>query len=135
MAEDASIESIHRNYEAIAAGANSSDSEEISASRRPTLTEESAASGSTYISDDALTRSTTATSKREPVFMPVRPGDTAELTRIATVIGRTKSAASAGHHEEGAELERKDTLYNVQLGDPVLDPTSTEFDVYKWAKM
>ncbi|PVH71391.1 hypothetical protein DL98DRAFT_540092 [Cadophora sp. DSE1049] len=33
------------------------------------------------------------------------------------------------------ELTRVATeLYNVEVGDPVLDPTSLEFDVYKWRK-
>ncbi|KAI9872986.1 MAG: hypothetical protein M1830_000973 [Pleopsidium flavum] len=33
------------------------------------------------------------------------------------------------------ELERKDTLATVEFGDPVLDPSKPEFDVYKWAHM
>ena len=32
-------------------------------------------------------------------------------------------------------IERKDTLEDVELGDPVLDPTSDQFDHYKWARM
>jgi hypothetical protein len=32
-------------------------------------------------------------------------------------------------------IERKDTLEGLDLGDPVLDPTSDQFDHYKWARM
>jgi hypothetical protein len=32
-------------------------------------------------------------------------------------------------------LERKDTLYGVDIGDPVLDPKSPEFNPYKWFRM
>ncbi|KAL1956581.1 hypothetical protein VTO42DRAFT_7052 [Malbranchea cinnamomea] len=33
------------------------------------------------------------------------------------------------------QLERKDTLAGVKLGDPVLDPTKPEFNFYKWVRM
>lgn len=34
-----------------------------------------------------------------------------------------------------ADVQRNDTLEDVKLGDPVLDPTSDGFDHYKWVCM
>lgn len=74
-------------------------------------------------------------------FEEVIPGDRAELRRIATGLRSrsTSFATSIGdlqHSTTAREvLTRKDTLHNVNIGDPVLDPTSPEFDGYKWARM
>lgn len=93
------------------------------------------------------------------IFMPVRPGDRAQLTHIATsmslrhqqqpsymtqgsyVTARTSIARSSSYASEHAsrdpshDLERRDTLAGIEPGDPVLDPTSDQFDAYKWARM
>jgi ATP-binding cassette subfamily G (WHITE) protein 2 (PDR) len=67
-------------------------------------------------------------------FEPIRSGDREELHRIASsfagsvALQRTMTVQSSG-------LERKDTLAGIQLGDAVLDPSSPEFDVYKWSRM
>ncbi|KAF2731319.1 ATP-binding cassette transporter [Polyplosphaeria fusca] len=44
-------------------------------------------------------------------------------------ISRTNSVAGSSN------LARLDTLAGVSLGDPVLDPTRPEFDMYKWTRM
>jgi hypothetical protein len=87
---------------------------------------------------DALERTETSRTSKSAQerrqFEPIRSGDREELHRIASEFGgsvglqRTKTMQSSG-------LERKDTLYGVQLGDAVLDPSSPEFDVYKWSRM
>ena len=81
-----------------------------------------------------LLRTSTGRSVREREFQPIAVGDRDELHRIASnfagaggSLTRTSTKASA--------LERKDTLYNVNIGDPVLDPSSPEFDPYKWSRM
>lgn len=78
--------------------------------------------------------SRSAREKRETEFQPIAAGDRDELYRIAssftgagTAVTRTSTRASG--------LERRDTLYGVNIGDPVLDPRSSEFDPYKWSRM
>lgn len=92
-------------------------------------------SSSTYVEDGQLSRvQTTKPARERREFVPINPGDREELHRIASQFGgsaalaRTKTGASSG-------LERQDTLAGVNLGDPVLDPTSPEFDTYKWLRM
>lgn len=71
---------------------------------------------------------------------PLSPRDRAELRRLATTI-RSKSYLSQGGdsaHTADADpeaLERKDTLYGLQLSDEVFDPSSQKFDLYKWIRM
>lgn len=95
--------------------------------------------GSTDVEEkDGLERTQTSRTSRSAQerrqFAPVRAGDRQELQRLASEFGgsvalqRTMTAQSA-------RLERKDTLYGIQLGDAVLDPSSPEFDVYKWSRM
>lgn len=81
-----------------------------------------------------LARTPTTRSVREREFQPISAGDRDELQRIASSFAgaggsltRTSTTASA--------LERKDTLYGVDIGDPVLDPKSPEFNPYKWFRM
>jgi ATP-binding cassette subfamily G (WHITE) protein 2 (PDR) len=79
-----------------------------------------------------LRRTSTTRSVREREFQPIAAGDRDELYRIASnfasgSLTRTSTKASG--------LERRDTLYNVNIGDPVLDPSSPEFDPYKWSRM
>lgn len=79
-----------------------------------------------------LQRMTTSNSAREREFQPIAVGDRDELHRIASnfasgSLTRTSTKASG--------IERRDTLHNVNIGDPVLDPSSPEFDPYKWSRM
>ncbi|KAJ5180646.1 hypothetical protein N7492_003856 [Penicillium capsulatum] len=67
------------------------------------------------------------------IFEHIRPEDRAELTRVASSFRRRRGTDS-GVSGMG-NMERKDTLEDVGLGDPVLDPTSEQFDHYKWARM
>lgn len=95
-------------------------------------------SGSTSHDDDETLRRTqtgaTTASVRERRFEEIRTGDREELNRIATTLARTQSIKRIST-SDGADLEKKDTLYGVQVGDSVLDPASPDFDVYKWARM
>ncbi|KAH6669801.1 putative ABC transporter CDR4 [Halenospora varia] len=84
---------------------------------------------------DTIERMDTRGTRRERTFEPILSGGREELTRIASQFGggsvnltRTLTRASSG-------LERRDTLAGVELGDPVLDPSSPEFDIYKWSRM
>ncbi|CZR53514.1 probable ABC1 transport protein [Phialocephala subalpina] len=85
-----------------------------------------------YLSRTQTSKSTRERRARE--FEPINAGDKDELHRIATSLGgsvalaRTRTGASSG-------LERQDTLAGVNIGDPVLDPKSPEFDTYKWLRM
>ncbi|KAI9742381.1 MAG: GTPase-activating protein [Claussenomyces sp. TS43310] len=83
--------------------------------------------------DGTLDMVRTTTTFRERRFEPVRAGDREELTRLASNFHRTHSGLS--EQTLGEALERADTLAGVKLGDPVLNPNSTHFDVYKWARM
>lgn len=71
----------------------------------------------------------THTSPRQDV--EVRPGDRAELQRIASVgaLSRTLTAKS------GNNLSRRDTFADVGFDDPTLDPNTPEFDAYKFARV
>jgi ATP-binding cassette subfamily G (WHITE) protein 2 (PDR) len=92
--------------------------------------------GSIETSDDEINeveklgRTQTSATARERQFEEIRAGDREELHRLASTLGRTESYIST----PGA-LERVDTLAGIQIGDSVLDPTSPNFDVYKWARM
>jgi ATP-binding cassette, subfamily G (WHITE), member 2, PDR len=79
---------------------------------------------------EKLGRIQTSATARERQFEPIRAGDREELHRLASSLGRTESYISTP-----AALERVDTLAGIQVGDSVLDPTSPDFDVYKWARM
>jgi ATP-binding cassette, subfamily G (WHITE), member 2, PDR len=80
------------------------------------------------------TNYTSRSAQERRQFEPIRSGDREELHRIASsfagsvALQRTMTVQSSG-------LERKDTLAGIQLGDAVLDPSSPEFDVYKWSRM
>ncbi|CZT10569.1 probable ABC1 transport protein [Rhynchosporium graminicola] len=90
---------------------------------------------STTDTDEKLERVQTTKSMRDRrQFEPLTTRDRAELQRIASTfsgrgaITRTNTAAES-------PAERQDTLAGVNIGDPVLDPGSPEFDVYKWSRM
>jgi ATP-binding cassette subfamily G (WHITE) protein 2 (PDR) len=80
--------------------------------------------------DEKLGRTQTSATARERQFEPIRAGDREELQRLASTLGRTESYISTPD-----ALQRVDTLAGIQIGDSVLDPTSPDFDVYKWARM
>ncbi len=86
-----------------------------------------------------LERTHTSKSARERrEFEPITSGDRAELHRIASEFGGSAALTqtlSRTRTTETGGLERRDTLWGIQLGDPVLDPNSPEFDVYKWSRM
>ncbi|KAJ8071471.1 hypothetical protein OCU04_001791 [Sclerotinia nivalis] len=86
--------------------------------------------------NETLRPTTTNETAIEKQFESIRAGDREELERIASgfgdsQLGRTFTNATAKTHE----LEKQDTLYGVKMGDSTLDPSSLDFDVYKWTKM
>jgi hypothetical protein len=91
---------------------------------------------STEIGDEKdcrLQRTQTSKSARERrEFAPIRAGDAAELTRLATELD---GGGSVTRTSTATGLERRDTLAGINIGDAVLDPRSPEFDPYKWARM
>jgi ATP-binding cassette subfamily G (WHITE) protein 2 (PDR) len=88
-----------------------------------------------YEKDLRMERTQTSRSARERrQFAPIRAGDAEELTRIATTLGGgSMTRTSTGARPDG--LQRNDTLAGIELGNPILDPKSPEFDPYKWARM
>jgi ATP-binding cassette subfamily G (WHITE) protein 2 (PDR) len=73
-----------------------------------------------------------------PQYEPIRTftaEERPELARLATLLSRTTSRQATVDFGGEKELERRDTLYGVNLGDPVLDPSKPEFDFYKWVRM
>lgn len=91
---------------------------------------------STDIDDkERLERVQTSKSVRDRrEFQPVIAGDREELRRIATTFSGRGALTRTNTATTGA-MERQDTLAGVNIGDPVLDPDSPEFDVYKWTRM
>lgn len=95
-----------------------------------------------------------SSAEEQPTFMPIGriedmgesstedgsyidPEGRAETQRIAT---RTRSFTASRRTRtksisDTSDLERSDTLAGVEIGDPVLDPSSPEFDIYKWVRM
>ncbi|KAE8309870.1 ABC-2 type transporter-domain-containing protein [Aspergillus transmontanensis] len=67
------------------------------------------------------------------VFESINPENRAELTRIASNFPSQRRAT--GSQESEARLQRKDTLEDIGLDHPSLDPTSDQFDQYKWTRM
>lgn len=87
-----------------------------------------------------LNRSETSRStrlSREKTYEPINLGDREALHRLASEFGgnaelvRTATRASQGP----SGLERRDTLVGLEIGDSVLDPSSPDFDLYKWVRM
>jgi ATP-binding cassette subfamily G (WHITE) protein 2 (PDR) len=95
-----------------------------------TRTSSTEPSGDEIDEGEKLGRTQTSATARERQFEPIRAGDREELHRLASTLGRTESYISTPD-----ALERVDTLAGIQVGDSVLDPTSPDFDVYKWARM
>lgn len=75
--------------------------------------------------------------QREPTrtFEPIRTEDRAQLQRLATELSYQPSYSLNRLASRESTLERRDTLQGVEIGDPVLDPKSDQFDAYKWARM
>jgi hypothetical protein len=98
---------------------------------------EHAQTSSTEIADEKdlrMERTYTSRSARERrEFAPIRAGDAEELTRLASELEGGGSATRTS--TRGTELQRRDTLAGINIGDAVLDPKSPEFDPYKWARM
>ena len=70
------------------------------------------------------------------VYEPISPGDESVLIRLASQFTRGQSYYSRrGAISDGSTLERKDTLEGLEPSDPVLDPTSPSFDLYKYLRM
>lgn len=66
--------------------------------------------------------------------------DTEGRTEIHSIAARTQSftmprTRSRKFIGSVGDLERQDTLAGVEIGNPVLDPNSPEFDIYKWVRM
>lgn len=83
---------------------------------------------------DAIERTETGKSNIERQFEPVKHGDREKLHRIASEFGGSV-ALSRTQTRGSVALEKIDTLHGVKLGDSVLDPSSPDFDVYKWTRM
>lgn len=62
-------------------------------------------------------------------FEEINVDSRAELTRIASNFPRRATTAS------GKGIERKDTIDEMAPDDPAFDPTSDQFDHYKWTRM
>jgi ATP-binding cassette subfamily G (WHITE) protein 2 (PDR) len=102
--------------------------------RHDRIASEASASLSHDAEKYALEGDDSSSTENERSFQPIIAGDREQLHRIASTfdgsaaLGRSNTAASS-------KLSRQDTLAGVQLGDPVLDPSSPDFNVYKWARM
>lgn len=102
--------------------------------QRPTPSE-SSTSGSEKKEDLERTQTNSSQrTQREPQFEPIAQGDRAELQRIASEFGGSVALART-RTNASQTLERTDTLAGIEIGHPALDPSSSEFDVYKWVRM
>lgn len=78
---------------------------------------------------------------RDVGIVPIDTGNEAELARLALSISKSDTFAtitrriSYQSQPPTNEQFRRDTLADIELGDPVLDPSSPEFNFYKWARM
>jgi len=78
---------------------------------------------------------TSRTTRTERNFEPISPGDRAQLARLASNFSGVGDGSMTRSSTRASTLARKDTLYGVDVGNPVLDPTSPEFDPYKWSRL
>jgi len=107
---------------------------------QPERHDRNASDGSSSINQDTdgaaleTTDTYTSSSGEERAFEPITSEDRAHLQRIASTFGGSVALARS-NTAASSKLERRDTLAGVELGDPVLDPASPEFNVYKWARM
>lgn len=63
----------------------------------------------------------------------ILPGDRAILGHIASNISRTMSRRRSSR-VMGDGLERRDTVDDIAMDNPALDPNSADFDLYKWLR-
>ena len=72
----------------------------------------------------------------EPIRTFTRDEDRPQLAQLASLlsgnVSRPATYSSAGRQ---ATLERKDTLAGLEVDDPVFNPSSPQFDFYKWVRM
>lgn len=110
-------------------------------SERPNLGTAGTGSSVTEVNESAplepARTNNTTHSTHELIFSPINPGNREELTRIASGLTGNGSLQRTltGIQDEEPQLERKETLAGIKIGDAVLDPRSPEFDAYTWAKM
>lgn len=99
--------------------------------------------GQAKISDSSRIRSAKSimagvgTEEQEIQFLPANitqheKSTFEELTNVATKISKVRTVSNSEARES---LSSPDTLAGSKPKDPALDPTSPQFDVYKWAKM
>lgn len=65
-------------------------------------------------------------------FEPVRPGDREELVRIASSLS-SRRPSTLGRRESAA-ITRMDTVDEMALEDPRLEPANAKFDAYLWVR-
>ncbi|EEA27208.1 ABC multidrug transporter, putative [Talaromyces marneffei ATCC 18224] len=65
-------------------------------------------------------------------FEPVRPGDREELTRIASSISSRRPSTLS--RRDSAPITRMDTIDEMALEDPRIDPRDEKFDAYLWSR-
>lgn len=77
-----------------------------------------------------------SSSSSSGVYEPINAGDDEVLTRLASHFSRTQSQYSRQSSSATVpQLERKDTLAGLEINDPVFDPNSPKFDLYKYLRM
>ncbi|TKA74913.1 hypothetical protein B0A55_03757 [Friedmanniomyces simplex] len=87
---------------------------------------------------EAAEKSSERTSSSEGgIYEPINAGDEAVLRRLASQLSRSQSQYSQTRRGSTANsaLERQDTLAGLEIGDPILDPNSPKFDLYKYLRM
>lgn len=67
------------------------------------------------------------------MFEPVRPGDREELTRIASSFSSLRRPSTKSRRDS-APITRMDTVDEMALEDPRIDPGNTKFDAYLWSR-
>jgi ATP-binding cassette, subfamily G (WHITE), member 2, PDR len=65
-------------------------------------------------------------------FEPVRPGDREQLTRIVSQLS-SRRPSTLGRHDS-TTITRMDTVDELALEDPRLEPANTQFDAYLWTR-
>lgn len=66
-------------------------------------------------------------------FEPVRPGDREELTRIASSLSSSRRPSTLGRRDS-TPITRMDTVDEMALEDPRIDPGHDKFDAYLWSR-
>ena len=100
---------------------------------------------SSYASSESLTvagekedishQASSSSDTPERHFEPIHAGDPIELVHIASQIARTTSNTSRGQNEYVQALQKEVSLAPLDNRTFAVDPTSPDFDVYKWARM